>query len=143
MDKNGGEKTEIRLPRWLQHLLFGGAMTSIGAVVYTLAEKEPRLLIETLQKFGPSTFLGLVALVILDRGLKNGITILREGTIAQQRLADAVQAIAQKDDERARELELVVGHLARNSRQILEEIKSMKQGLTEKVENKHAHSASA
>jgi hypothetical protein len=132
--------------------VFGGAVTSLGAMVFTLAEKEPKLLIETLQKFGPATFLGLVALVILDRGLKSGAAILREGTAAQQKLADAVQAISARDDERSREMELIVDHVARGMRDVKSETREVKKQVGEVVdqvaalrselkEKAHGHSA--
>jgi uncharacterized phage infection (PIP) family protein YhgE len=86
--------------------------------------------------------------VLLSQGASKGFTrvmdfgekllqVGRDNATSQQRLADAVNQIAQKDDERAREMELVVGQLARNSRQLLDDFRDLKQKLSEGKANAH------
>jgi hypothetical protein len=91
-----------------------------AAFIYALVEKEPRMVLETLQKFGPETFLGLIALLMLDRSIKNGISILRESTQAQQRLADAVQEIAHKDDREREEQRRLMNYIGAQQERILD-----------------------
>jgi hypothetical protein len=90
----------------------------------------------------------LVAVVLLGQGASKGFTrvmdfgekllqVGRDNATSQQRLADAVNQIAQKDDERAREMDLVVGQLARNSRQILDDIRDLRERLPEGKANAH------
>jgi hypothetical protein len=133
----------------LPHVLIGGGVGAGVTVALILAQKEPKLLIETFAHWGAPSLIGLVAVVLVGQGVATGFTkvmefgaqmleVGRENASSQQRLADAVNQIAQRDDERAREMELVVGQLARNSRQILEDIRDLKQHLSEGKANAHS-----
>lgn len=133
----------------LPHLLLGGGMGAGATIAYVLAEREPRALIETFQHWGAPSLIGLVAVVLLSQASTKVmdlggqmLEVGRENAAAQQKLADAVSQISQKDDERAREMELVVDHLARNSRQILDDIREIKLQLTSNAGGKaDAHTA--
>lgn len=50
---------------------------------------------------------------------------LEAGAAAQGRSANALQTLADRDLEHVREQELVLGHLARNSEQILERLEKI------------------
>jgi hypothetical protein len=65
---------------------------------------------------------------MLDDRFRRVIEAMRESSQAQQRLADNVGALVMKDDQRAREQELLLNHLARQSDTILRELRSFKCG---------------
>ncbi len=120
----------------VRRVLFVGSSVGGGAAfVYALVGKEPKLVLETLQKFGPETFLGLIALLILDRGFKSGIAMLQKSTEAQQRLADAVQQIAHKDDREREEQRRLMNFIGAQNERILDFLS----GLDEKHKSKGAH----
>jgi hypothetical protein len=132
----------------LPSVLLGGGVGAGATIALVLADKEPKLLIQTFFAWGPWSLIGLVGLVLLSQGASKGFTrvmdfgekllqVGRDNATSQQRLADAVNQIAQKDDERAREMELVVGQLARNSRQLLDDFRDLKQKLSEGKANAH------
>jgi hypothetical protein len=50
---------------------------------------------------------------------------LEAGAAAQGRSADALQSLANRDQERAREQDLVLDHLARNSEEILHRLEQL------------------
>lgn len=138
------KETLTRLPG----ILLGGGLGAGATIALVLADKEPKLLIQTFFAWGPASLIGLVAVVLVGQGVSKGFTkvmdfgesmlqVGREAASSQQKLADAVNLIAQKDDERAREMELVVGQLARNSRQLLDDFRDLKQKLSEGKANAH------
>ncbi len=135
-----GSKLENLAVRWLQKLIFGCGIGGGAALMFFLADKQPIRLIEMLEKFGPETFLGVIALVILDRNMKSGISIQRDSVAAMEKAADAVKQIANKDDERVREMELVVDHLARGMRELRGEIHSWREELMSEGKA-HGHTA--
>jgi hypothetical protein len=132
----------------LPGLLLGGGIGAGATIALVLADKEPKLLIQTFFAWGPASLIGLVAVVLIGQGASKGFTrvmdfgekllqVGRDNAASQQKLADAVNQIAQKDDERAREMDLVVGQLARNSRQILDDIRDLRERLPEGKANAH------
>lgn len=132
----------------LPQLLLGGGVGAGATIALVLADKEPKLLIQTFFAWGPASLIGLVAVVLVSSGISKGFTrvmdfgekllqVGRDNATSQQKLADAVNQIAQKDDERAREMELVVGKLARDSRQILDYVRELKQQFSQEKANAH------
>jgi hypothetical protein len=59
---------------------------------------ERKLLIETVAKFGPWFVMGIAGIVFVDRRVGEGINVLKENASSQQKLADAVSSIANRDD---------------------------------------------
>jgi hypothetical protein len=136
----------LKLPGWL----LSGGMGAGAAIAYVLAEREPKALIETFQHWGMWSMLGLVAMVLASRAGdrlmdlgERAIQAVTNSAASQQQLADAVNTIAKKDDERAREMELVVDHLARNSRRALDDLREIKEQLANSggKERASAHTA--
>ena len=116
--------------------LLAGGTSAIVAVVATLAARDSRAVLDTLQRFGGPWLIGLVAIFVVSQGFsqvmeagKEAILAMKESAASQQRLADAVNLIARKDDERARENELVMDYLTRNSKAVLEEIQATRRDL--------------
>lgn len=120
--------------------LFGGSLgvgVIIAEAIYEVAKQQPALVAEVLRSWGPLGLMGIVGMVLWDRRQGETIAATREsaaafaaGATAQQQLATAVNRIAEKDDERFRELELTVGVTARNTREIIERL--------HRIENKPA-----
>jgi hypothetical protein len=126
-----------------KHLLTGGGVglgAALGYFLMSATGDERKLLIETVAKFGPWFVMGIAGIVFVDRRVGEGINVLKENASSQQKLADAVSSIANRDDERARENEIVVGVLARNSSEILSRMKGIEQALNIE-ERAHGHSA--
>jgi hypothetical protein len=136
----------LKLPGWL----LSGGMGAGAAIAYVLAEREPKALIETFQRWGAWSLIALVGMVFASRVgeramdlAERGIQAVSNSAASQQQLADAVNTIAKKDDERAREMELVVDHLARNSRRALDDLREIKEQLANSggQERASAHTA--
>jgi hypothetical protein len=136
----------LKLPGWL----LSGGMGAGAAIAYVLAEREPKALIETFQRWGAWSLIALVGMVFASRVgeramdlAERGIQAVSNSAASQQQLADAVNTIAKKDDERAREMELVVDHLARNSRRALDDLREIKEQLANSggKERASAHTA--
>jgi hypothetical protein len=112
----------LKLPGWL----LSGGMGAGAAIAYVLAEREPRALIETFQHWGPWSLMGLVAMVIasrvgervMDLG-ERAIQAVTNSAASQQQLADAVNAIAKKDDQEAYEQRVLMGHIGTQTEKIL------------------------
>lgn len=105
----------------LKHLLTGGS-AGIGAVlayfVFNATGEERKMLIETISRFGPWFVMAIAGIVFVDRRVGEGITVLKENATSQQKLADAVSLIAQRDDNRAREQELTMATLVRQQEEM-------------------------
>lgn len=113
-----------------------GTTAAVVGVIGTLAVRESHLLIEAVKSFGGPWLIGLVAIFVVSQGFsqvmeagKEAILAMKESAASQQRLADAVNLIARKDDERARENELVMDYLTRNSKAVLEEVQATRRDL--------------
>jgi multidrug resistance efflux pump len=118
----------------LPHMLFGGGLGAGAAIAYLLADKEPKALIETFQHWGAPAMLALVALVfvsqgagrVLDLGEKMLISTEKNAT-AQQQLADAVQALVNKDDREKEEQRRLLSYVGSQQEKILTAIEDLKQ----------------
>lgn len=128
-------KTGISVP----HLAMAGTAAGSAAIVYALAQKtDPALLIKLFEGWGPLGVIVILGMVMANQWIGKGVEACKEIAASQQKvadsqqnLADSVKAIAAKDDERSREMELVVNHLARNSKQLLEDVSAMRREMGE------------
>jgi len=112
----------------LRALLLTGSAGGGAAFLYfalSVAKQEPRAVVELVSRWGPVAFVAILAILLVDRRIGDMLAVNREATIAQQRAADAVQQqaeamerIAARDQERDREIDLVIGQHARHSREI-------------------------
>jgi hypothetical protein len=124
----------------LPTLLFGGGAGTCGAIVYMLVEKEPKLALEVIQSWGAPAMLGLVAMVIVDRGVRSLVQSNKETAAAQQRLADAVEQIAKRDDMEAMAQRALMNHVASQTEKILGRFDDLERRAKE---GPQAHGASA
>lgn len=116
----------------LPHMFFGGGAGAGALIVYALVEKEPRMALDVIHSWGAPAILGLVAMVLVDRGFRNLIEVGQENAQAQQRLADAVQQIAQRDSTEAYEQRVLMGHVATQTQTILNRFDELEKRLDRK-----------
>ena len=118
----------------LPHLLLGGGMGAGAIIAYELAEREPKALIETFQHWGAQSLIGLVALVIasqlggrfIDLG-ESMLQVGRENSASQQKLADAVQELANKDDREKEEQRRLLSFVGSQQEKIMLALDELKQ----------------
>lgn len=118
----------------IPHLLLGGGMGAGAAIAYELAEKEPKALIETFQHWGALSFLALVGMVLLshvvgralDLGERMLVSTERTAT-SQQQLADAVQALVNKDDREKEEQRRLLSFVGSQQEKIMVALDELKQ----------------
>ncbi|MFL6310596.1 MAG: hypothetical protein ACJ71W_00695 [Terriglobales bacterium] len=118
----------------LPHLLLGGGMGAGAIIAYELAEREPKALIETFQHWGAQSLIGLVALVVVSqlggRFIDLGESMLqvgRDNASSQQKLADAVQELANRDDREKEEQRRLLSFVGSQQEKILVAIDELKQ----------------
>ena len=129
----------------LPHLLLGGGVGAGAMIAYELAEREPKALIETFQHWGALSFLILVGMVLLSQGAgrvldlgqrmlasteKNGERMLastEKNAEGMQKLADAVQALANRDDREKEEQRRLLSFVGSQQEKILAAMDELKQ----------------
>lgn|GEM_PF-3038681 len=130
-------------------ILLGGSMGAAGTIAYVLATREPKALIDTVQHLGTPAILGVVALAfasqagsrVLDIG-ERLIGVAKDNAVSQQRLADAVNAIANKDNQEAYEQRVLTGHIATQTEKILTRFDDLERRINDR-DRERAHGASA
>ena len=65
----------------------------------------------------------IFGLVMFNENFRRGIEVFGQYAAEQKRLADAVTTISQRDDQRLREQEITLNHLARQTDEILAELR--------------------
>jgi type II secretory pathway component PulM len=113
----------------LKKFALGGGVSAGGAtvlVLYELAKKDPTLL-QQVVGWGPMfVALVIVILVIVNPMIQNQ----RDGTKAMQEMADAVRAIATKDDRQAEQLQTLAAYNATQSERMLRHLEDARESLT-------------
>jgi len=120
------EESKGGIWKWALGGLGAGGGVTLGLAVIEMVKARPeffpQLLNSGLLGFGALMF-GIV--VVGKKFDAFNVTQLRQ-VAAQEQLAANVGALIEKDDNRLREQELTLNHLARQSDQILEELKQLK-----------------
>ena len=137
-------------PTWSRKAIeiVGGA--GVGATIaLTLIDKEHHYIVETFRAWGAPALLGLVALLLVSQGASRVLDlgeqilpVLRENAASQQRLADAVNAIAKKDDQEAYEQRVLMGHIGTQTEKILTRFDELERRLND-LDRERARGASA
>jgi uncharacterized protein YbaP (TraB family) len=121
-ERAGNGNAKRLLLKWTLHGVGGGAAISLGLALIEALKQRPEMLPQLLNG-GFLSFLALVAgMVIFDRRLGQFAEAHGRGVAAQEELASSVTMLAQKDDQRAREQDILLDHLAHGQQQILDEI---------------------
>jgi hypothetical protein len=113
---------------WLRYLLHGvggGTAVVIGLAAIEAVKQKPEFLPQLLS--GNVLLFGIAAigLVVFDRRLQSYTELHTRAVAAQEQLAANVGALVAKDDERAREQDITLNYLARNSEKILERLEKL------------------
>lgn len=113
-------------------LVAGGAAGVVLAALQSATVRE--VLLELAERSAQGLLLALVAVVaiaVVDRRLGQQASALREQAVATAKMAGSVQCLAEKDQERERELDLALGLLTRNSEKTLKLVERHGQELNE------------
>jgi len=112
--------------RWMLGGLGGGAGVTLALAMIDMVKSRPEFFPQLLN----SGLLGFTALmggmVLFGRKFDAFNEVQLRQVAAQERLAANVGALVEKDDSRAREQELTLNHLARQSDAILQELQRIK-----------------
>ncbi|GEM_PF-3274964 len=106
---------------FVKKVLLGSGVTAGAIATYQLfeiAKKDPRAL-ETVLGWGPIFVIAVALIFMVDRRLGMGIEALQNNAVAQERMSDAMQRIAEKDDREAEELKRLVSYNALQSDKVL------------------------
>jgi len=131
-----------------------GGGVSLSYLLVELLKADPELskaALQTVMQWGPLFVLFAAVLYLNDRRFgqmihnqnesqKATLEVQRDHAAAQQKLAESVHRLAERDYERQRETELVVAHMARDAkrnRELLEEIHN-RLNQSEKAHGHHA-----
>ena len=112
---------------YIGHLVFGGS-TGIGAVLaYKLVDSNPTLVLETFKSWGPLSLLCVMGMVMVDRGFRSMVGAAEKSATSQQILADAVRQIADRDNYRAQQQEILLGHIGTTMEKVLVKLEGVEQ----------------
>lgn len=110
------------------HLVLGGSSAGVaGVLAYELVKSSPALVIETFKSWGPLSLLCVLGLLVMDRGFRRMVDASEKSSAAQQRLADAVHEIAQRDDYEAAQHRILLGHIGATMEKVLVKLESIEQ----------------
>jgi len=137
----------------LLSVLLGGSVGAGATIALILADKEPKLLIQTFFAWGPASLIGLVAVVLVSQGISKGFTTVvdfgekllqvgREVASSQEKLAGAVNEIAKKDDQEAYEQRVLMGHIGTQTEKILTRFDELERRMND-ADREKARGASA
>jgi hypothetical protein len=90
-----------------------GAAVLLGAI--RILESNPKDAFTLLQSWGPGYFIGALGVVMIGGLLSQIVDISRDGVQAQRQMAEAMTAIAQKDDRQLQEIQTLAAYTAQQS----------------------------
>jgi hypothetical protein len=114
----GESGTDVRIgfrSGWVRYVnvVFGGVgVAAVLLVVGRVLESDPKQAFALLQAWGPNFFIAMVVVMILGAQLERMVEIQREGARAQHQMAEAMSAIAQKDDRQLQEIQTLSSYTA-------------------------------
>lgn len=116
--------------RWIMHGLGGGTAVMLGLAALDLLKQRPEFLPLLLNGNFLMFSVVVIGIVVFDRRWQGEAEIRLRQVTAQEQLAAGVNALVSKDDERAREQDITMNYLARNSADILKLVKGHDEALT-------------
>jgi hypothetical protein len=115
-----------RLRELAPQILLGGGSAGVAAMLaFKLVDSDPRMVIDTFRSWGPLSFVCLMGLMVMDRGFRKMVDASEKSSAAQQRLADAVHEIAQRDDYEAQQSKILLGHIGTTMEKVLARLENM------------------
>lgn len=132
---------EGRLSRRIFLALGGASGVALLTAALEIARPDVRPLIETfltVLRWGPLFVIVLLFMELLHSTIntwgRQFVTAATANAVALQSMADAMQRISQKEDERDRERELMLDHLAFTTQQTLAKVEQLlDRGMPEKA----------
>jgi ABC-type transport system involved in cytochrome bd biosynthesis fused ATPase/permease subunit len=123
--------------------LGAGSGIALMTVMLQIARPEAKPLVEGVLRWGPLFVIILLGMELLHTTMNTwgnkfvdamtaNATASGSNAAALQSMADAMQRISQREDERDRERELVLDHLAYTTQQILSKVESLEARYPEK-----------
>jgi hypothetical protein len=116
---NSGGKDIVR------QAVLGGSMGVGGMIAWKLVENDPHAIIETFRTWGPLSLLCVLGLVMVNSGFRSMVEAAKESSAAQQRLADAVNSIANKDSYETQQQKIVLDHVATTLERVLVKLETV------------------
>jgi hypothetical protein len=131
MERNG-EVFELKVLRakgvlaWVLGFFGGGAGVTIAYAAIRAVQGHPDFLPQLLSGGGLWFASLMIGMVVAQRQFSAFNAMQERGIVAQERLAANVGALVNKDEQRAREQELTLNHLARQSDEILKHLAELR-----------------
>ena len=121
------ESPESLLAKWpwlrfVLHGIGGGTAVMIGLAAIEAVRQRPDFLPQLLGGNVLMFSALVIGMVVFDRRLQSYAELHGRSVTAQEQLAANVGALVAKDDERAREQDITLNYLARNSAEVLERL---------------------
>jgi hypothetical protein len=131
---------EAKLSRPLVIGLGAGSGVALLTVILQVTRPEAKPVIEAVLRWGPLFVIVLLGMELLHSTIntwgKQFVTAATANAVALQSMADAMQRISQKEDERDRERELMLDHLAFTTQQTLSKVELLlERGQAEKAKS--------
>jgi hypothetical protein len=111
----------------MQRLVFGGSLGAGAMMMWFLLEAlhaEPKLLLGLIGQWGATPVILMVALWFGNDRIGQGMALIQKSAEAQQKLADAVTALAGRDDRREQKQELMMAHISTQLEKVLERLEA-------------------
>jgi hypothetical protein len=108
----------------VKKIVFGGGVTAGAMATYELfeiAKRDPKIL-ESVVGWGPLFIIAVVVIVVVDRNFGQMIALGRDNVQAQQRMSDAMEKIAEKDDRQAEELRRLTSYNGLQTEKIMKRL---------------------
>jgi hypothetical protein len=109
----------------MRHAVLGGSMGVGGMIAWKLVENDPHAIIDTFRTWGPLSLLCVLGLVMVNSGFRSMVEAAKESSAAQQRLADAVNSIANKDSYETQQQKIVLDHVATTLERVLVKLETV------------------
>lgn len=124
-DERQGKPESSNLAITLKGAVLTGGAGAGAIVMYALIEavrSEPKMFFTMLTNWGPLFGIVVVIAVLGDRRMGELIQVNKSNSEAQQRMADAMQAIAGKRDEEAIEQRALMSYIGAQMEKVLERL---------------------
>lgn len=105
--------------RWIMHGIGGGGAVAVGLAVIKAVENRPEFLPQLLGGNAPLFTALLLAMFFANQRFSQFTELQTRNVEANEKLAAGVNALVMKDDQKAREQEILLDHLAKQTEKIL------------------------
>jgi hypothetical protein len=103
---------------WMRHMVVPGVLAAVLAITaqfFRLMNAQPKEGLELLEHWGPNFLLGILIVAIVGGLLSQVVEISRDGVSAQNKMAEAMTRVAEKDDRQLQEIQTLAAYNAQES----------------------------